>query len=174
MHRSNTCTFPICHPTYASPILPQDGDARRYSLAAKRAAMGPYIVQHWGWDEALQLRLHRERFAEKPFFKIVWQGRDVGTVSLMRLADCIRFGEFHLFPEHHSRGIGSKVLLHCITLADAEAMPVRLEYLKWNPVGTLYRRHGFAVIGQTDVHWLMERPATAGRLSDDDGGACGL
>lgn len=117
-----------------------------------------------GWDEALQLRLHGERFAEKPFFRIVWRGRAVGTVSLMRLADHIRFGEFYLFPEHQRRGIGSTILEHCLALADAHAVPVRLEYLKWNPVGTLYRRHGFAIIGETEIHWLMQRPPRAQRL----------
>jgi hypothetical protein len=119
--------------------------------------MEPYIAAHWGWDEALQSRLHRERFAEKPFSRIVWRGEDIGTVSLMRLADCVRFGEFHLFPACHRRGIGSSILAHCLALADAERTPVRLEYLKWNPVGTLSRRHGFAVVGETDIHWLMER-----------------
>ena len=137
--------------------LPHDEDALRYSFEAKRAAMGPYILARWRWDEAVQLRLHRERFAEKPFFKIVWRGQAIGTVSLMRLADCVRFGEFYLFPAHQRRGIGSAILSHCLALADAEGMPVRLEYLKWNPVGTLYRRLGFSVIGETDIHWLMER-----------------
>lgn len=107
------------------------------------------------------MRRHGERFAEKPFFKFVWRGQAVGTVSLMRLADCIRFSEFHLFPEHQRRGIGSMILEHCLALADAHAVPVRLEYLKWNPVGTLYRRHGFTIVGETEIHWLMERPSRA-------------
>jgi GNAT superfamily N-acetyltransferase len=153
--------LPDLPPDLQFVALARDEPALRYAFEAKRAAMGPYIVQRWGWDEALQLRLHRERFADKPFCKIVWRQQDVGTLSLMRLADFIRFGEFYLFPEHQRRGIGSKILQHCLSLADAEALPVRLEYLKWNPVGSLYRRHGFAVVGETDIHWLMERPAAA-------------
>jgi GNAT superfamily N-acetyltransferase len=153
--------LPDLPPDLQFPALLRDEQALRYAFEAKRAAMGPYIVQRWGWDEALQLRLHSERFAEKPFFKIVWRGHDVGTVSLMRLADCVRFGEFYLFPEHQRRGIGSSILGHCLALADATAVPVRLEYLKWNPVGALYRRHGFTVIGETEIHWLMERSAAA-------------
>lgn len=119
---------------------------------------GPYIVERWGWDESLQNRLHSERFSEKPFFKIVWRDRAVGTVSLMRLADHIRFGEFYLFPELQRQGLGGRILRHCLGIADAEGVPVRLEHLKWNPVGTLYRRHGFTVVGETEIHWLMERP----------------
>ncbi len=33
-------------------------------------------------------------------------------------------------------------------------LPVRLRYLKWNPVGSLYRRNGFQQVGESDVHFL--------------------
>jgi hypothetical protein len=36
-------------------------------------------------------------------------------------------------------------------------LPMRLRYLKWNPVGSLYRREGFRQVGETDIHFLMER-----------------
>lgn len=151
--------LPDLPPDLQFPALPRDEQALRYSFEVKRAAMGTYIESHWGWDEALQLRLHSERFAEKPFSKIVWRGEDVGTVSLMWLTDYVRFGEFYLLPAYQRCGVGGKILNHCLALVDAKGLPVRLEYLKWNPVGTLYRRHGFAVIGETEIHWLMERPA---------------
>jgi GNAT superfamily N-acetyltransferase len=87
----------------------------------------------------------------------VRDGRGVGTVSVRRIGDHIRFGEFYLFPDYQGKGLGTRVLRHCLSLADEQGVPVRLEYLKWNPVGTLYRRHGFAVIGETGIHWFMER-----------------
>ncbi len=62
-----------------------------------------------------------------------------------------------MFPEFQRHGLGSRILKHFLALADAERATVRLEYLKWNPVGTLYLRHGFTVISETDIHWLMER-----------------
>jgi hypothetical protein len=37
-------------------------------------------------------------------------------------------------------------------------MPIRLRYLKWNPVGSLYRRYGFTVTEETEIHFIMERP----------------
>jgi GNAT superfamily N-acetyltransferase len=157
--------LPDLPPDLQFSALPRDEQTFRYTFEVKRVAMESYIVQHWGWDEALQLRLHRERFGDKPFHKIVWRGRDIGTVSLMRLTDQIRFGEFYLFPEYQRRGIGTAILEHCLALADAQAMPVCLEYLKWNPVGPLYRRHGFVVTGETDIHWLMERPSGGALLS---------
>jgi GNAT superfamily N-acetyltransferase len=75
------------------------------------------------------------------------------------MMDHVRFGEFYLSPERQRKGLGSRVLEQCLSLADAEKTRIRLEYLKWNPVGTLYRRHGFIVTGETATHWLMERPA---------------
>jgi len=78
----------------------------------------------------------------------------------MRLLDHMRFGEVYLFPDYQGKGLGTRILRHFLMLADEQLIPVRLEYLKWNPVGTLYRRHGFAVVGKTEIHWLMERVPT--------------
>ena len=149
--------LPDLLPDIRFPLLPRTEEALRYAFEAKRAAMGPYIVQRWGWDEALQMQLHQVRFAEKPFFKIVRDRQEVGTVSVTRLDDHIRFGEFYLPPGHQRKGLGPRVPQHCLSLADRQGMPVRLEYLKWNPVGALYRRHGFVVVGESDIHWFMQR-----------------
>jgi GNAT superfamily N-acetyltransferase len=137
--------------------MSDDEEAFDFSFEVKRAALGPYIVERWGWDEDAQRRFHRERFGEKPFFRIIHDERSVGTLSLLRESDHLRFGEFYLFPEHQRRGLGSRILQHCLSLADRLSLPVRLEYLKWNPVGSLYRRHGFTPTGETEIHWLMER-----------------
>ena len=34
---------------------------------------------------------------------------------------------------------------------------MRLRVLQANPVRRLYERHGFAVVGETDSHFLMRR-----------------
>jgi GNAT superfamily N-acetyltransferase len=153
--------IPDLPPDMEFRLLPRDEDALRYSFEAKRAAMGPYIIERWGWDEDYQLRTHRSNFEQKPFFRISRAGADIGTLSLMNCGAFIRFGEFYLFPQHQRAGTGTKILAHCIALADRQAMPMRLEHLKWNPVGSLYRRVGFEVIGETDIHYLMERKPQA-------------
>ena len=63
--------LPDLPPDIRFQLLPKDEPALRYSFEAKRAAIGPYIVQRWGWDEALQRQLHGERFREKRFFKVM-------------------------------------------------------------------------------------------------------
>jgi GNAT superfamily N-acetyltransferase len=120
--------------------------------------MGPHIEQKWGWNEDHQFTVHRRHFEEKPFFAIERSGIRIGTVSLVWQDDFLRFGEFYILPREQNRGLGTKILRHVLAIADSSSLPVRLEYLKWNPVGSLYRRHGFAVVGETDIHWLMERP----------------
>jgi GNAT superfamily N-acetyltransferase len=149
--------LPDLPPDVQFHLLPQSEQALRFSFEVKRAAMGPYIAERWGWDEALQMQTHQAHFGEKPFFKIVLDGRDVGIVSVMRLHGHIRFGEFYLLPDCQGKGLGTRVLQHCLFLADEQGLPVRLEHLKWNPVGSLYRRNGFAVVGETEIHWFMER-----------------
>lgn len=129
-----------------------------FSFEAKRAAMRPYIAGKWGWDETFQRNLHDRLFGEKPFFEIRNAQDRLGTVSFQVFADHVRFGEFYLFPAFQGRGTGTRVLQHCLWLADGLCLPVRLEHLLWNPVGSLYRRNGFVETGQSDTHCFLERP----------------
>lgn len=150
--------LPDLPPDFAFPRLPGTAEAVEFAFEAKRAAMGPHVVRRWPWDEAFQRDLHRRRFAEKPFFAIRNGERPIGTLSFQVAPDHVRFGEFYLFPAFQGRGIGSAVLGHCLALADRRGLPVRLEHLHWNPVGSLYRRHGFVETGRCAIHTFMERP----------------
>lgn len=151
--------IPDLPPDLTFPRLGPGAEDVDFAFEAKRAAMGPYIVQRWGWDETLQRDLHGQRYREKPFFEIRRGADRMGTLSLQLQADHVRFGEFYLFPAFQRRGTGSGILTHCLVLADGTGLPVRLEHLHWNPVGSLYRRHGFAETGRSDIHCFMERPA---------------
>ncbi|MEP3437509.1 MAG: GNAT family N-acetyltransferase [Hoeflea sp.] len=128
-----------------------------FSFRAKKQALGPHIAQKWGWDEEFQRSVHDQRLREKPFCQIEMNGCPIGTVSLQLLPEFIRFGEFYLIDEIRGQGVGSRILAHCLQLADDTNLPVRLEYLLWNPVASLYRRTGFVEIGRTPIHFLMER-----------------
>tara|TARA_R110002124_G_scaffold279572_1_gene452197 strand:+ start:29039 stop:29509 length:471 start_codon:yes stop_codon:yes gene_type:complete len=130
-----------------------------FAFEAKRAAMGPHIIKRWNWDEAFQRNMHARNYSEKPFFKIERAEQKLGTLSFQRLPDHLRFGEFYLFPEHQGWGVGSAILAHCLSMADDMRFPVRLEYLHWNPVGSLYRRHGFKEISRSETHCFLQREA---------------
>ncbi|MGJ8528764.1 GNAT family N-acetyltransferase [Maritalea sp.] len=149
--------IPDLPPNITFPRLSSTRNDVNFAFDAKRAALGPHIVKRWGWDEDFQRGVHQHRFEEKPFFQILSNKRKLGTVSFEVRANYARFGEFYLFPEFQKQGIGSKVLKHCLRQADMRALPVKLEYLHWNPVGSLYRRHGFVETGQSKIHCFMER-----------------
>ncbi|WP_042445977.1 hypothetical protein [Azospirillum sp. B510] len=44
--------------------LSQCDEALAYSFDAKRAALGPYVAERWGWNDDHQFREHRRRFEE--------------------------------------------------------------------------------------------------------------
>ena len=88
------------------------------------------------------------------------QNRHIKRHQRMRanqLSDHWEFGEFYILPRQQGRGIGSCLLKQAIADAERTGLPIRLAYLKWNSVGTLYRRHGFRQIGENDTHYFMER-----------------
>ncbi|KXF77163.1 acetyltransferase [Paramesorhizobium deserti] len=138
--------------------LAQTDEEFEFSFRAKEQALGPHIRQRWGWNEQFQREVHGQRLGEKPFFRVELDGRPLGTLSFQEQPGHLRFGEFYLMNPFRGLGIGSRILAHCLQLADDVGSPVRLEYLLWNPVGSLYRRHGFVEIGRTPTHFLMERP----------------
>lgn len=157
---------PDLPPDIRFSLLPKTRAASERAFEIKCAAIGPYIRARWTWDEAFQRNFHEQRFALCPLLSILRAGEPVGTVALTRHADFIQLDEFYLLPAHHGQGLGSSILRHCLSLADEMNLPVRLRYLQWNPVGTLYRRHGFEEIGQTDIHFLMERAPAQGTKPD--------
>jgi GNAT superfamily N-acetyltransferase len=140
-------------------LEPMTKDANNFEFAftAKKVAMGPHIEVKWGWDEAFQRRLHSERWAAKAFFRIVVDGEAAGTVAIDESPTHVQFGEFYLLPPFQRKGIGAKVLASAIEMAAAKKLPVRLECLKWNPAISLYKRAGFVVTRESDIHFFMER-----------------
>jgi len=50
-----------------------------------------------------------------------------------------------------------EILRHELLSNPTLAQQLRLEYLKWNPVGSLYLRHGFKVVSQNDIHFFLVR-----------------
>ena len=152
-----TVTLPPLLPDIEFEVLPKTISGANEAFEAKRDAMGAHIKKRWGWDEEFQYAAHNERFSKKPFFRIIQGGERIGVVSLFSTEKCVQFGEFYLLQPHRGNGLGSRILKHCLSQADEMNLPVKLEYLKWNPVGSLYLRHGFEVVGENDIHYFMER-----------------
>lgn len=153
-------SIPPLKPDIEFSLLPNTEEAFRATFEIKRDAMAQHVIKHWGWDEDVQSRVHRKHFEAKPFFQIDRKDVCVGIVSFLPSIDHVRFGEFYVLSQYRGNGLGTRILKHCLSFADEIGLPVRLEYLKWNPVGNLYLRHGFSVVGENDIHYFMQRACT--------------
>jgi GNAT superfamily N-acetyltransferase len=142
-------------------LRPASPDEVDLAFAIKRDAMGPHIIAKWGWDEAFQREHHRRQWVEKPWLFICIGNARVGTVSIHWKPDHLRFGEFYIVGNHRGQGLGSLVLASALRQADARRLETRLEILKWNPVRSLYERHGFRVVGENDIHYFAVRQPNA-------------
>ena len=128
-----------------------------FAFEAKHQAFGPYVEARWGWEDSFQHEVHRKRWTERPWSIIVYGDQKVGTVSVACTTTHIQFGEFYLLPRFQRQGIGTEVLHTVLQQADTEGLPVRLEYLKGNPAGSLYKRHGFAIVAENESHYFLVR-----------------
>ncbi|MDB5618976.1 GNAT family N-acetyltransferase [Tardiphaga sp.] len=152
-------SLPALEPDLSFVYLPHSEQAFEFTFAAKKEALGPHIRSRWAWEENYQRDVHRARFSEKVFFSILQDGVPIGTLSWMIFADHARFGEFYLLNAYQQKGIGTRVLKHIVEQADRHRLGIRLEYLKWNPVGRLYLRHDFRPTQETENHVFLERAA---------------
>ena len=146
-------------PDLKFPLLALTAEGRDFSFMVKKQALGAHIAHRWGWNEEFQREVHDQRLREKPFYLIELKSIPIGTLSLREQPNHLRFGEFYLIDAFRGQGIGSQILTHCLGIAEKMNLAVRLEYLRWNPVGSLYRRNGFVEVDQSSTHFFMERPA---------------
>lgn len=130
---------------------------RRFAYEVKRAALGPYVAQVWGWDEEFQQSFHSHDWTVRRPEIVVLDGVDMGTVQFVRGEADYHIGELYVLPDYQRRGIGSHLLRRFLAIADAELLPVRLEVIRINPARSLYERHGFVICGETETHYHMVR-----------------
>jgi ribosomal protein S18 acetylase RimI-like enzyme len=122
----------------------------------KKAALGPYVAQTWGWDEEFQRRYHDTDFDPGETQIIVESGVDVGWMLVGETDREVRLQEIYLLPEHQGRGIGSHLIKGLQATAREGTKPITLQVLKVNVrARELYERLGFGKIGETETHYLM-------------------
>ena len=137
------------------------GDEFDFAFEVKRDAMGPHIKARWGWDESFQRAHHARRWSERSWSIICLDERRIGTIALDWMPTHLQLGEFYILADHRGRGLGTAVLQSVLAQADIRSLETRIEFLKWNPVGELYKRHGFHVVSENDIHFFAVRPPNA-------------
>ena len=120
--------------------------------------MGPHVTRAYG---SLDENEWRERVLSRtdPSAHEIVQvgGKAVGCRWIRPHEGELELVRLWLLPEAQGKGIGARLVASLCERADKAGFPVGLRVLQANPVRRLYERHGFAVVGETDSHFLIRR-----------------
>ena len=137
------------------------GDRQRlYEI--HRAAMGPYVTELWGWEDAWQAEAFTKGFDPGSTRVIVVGEQLVGFFETHEAPEGVFLAKIELDPSFQRRGIGTSVIADVLAEARARGKPVRLQVFKINRRAlSLYRRLGFLETGETSRHVQMAAPMGA-------------
>ena len=124
-----------------------------------RATMHDSVEQTWSWEDEDQERRFRRKFEPKRIQIVLHRADPIGALSVDYERTRVFLGVIEIAPEYQRRGIGAYLIRQLCDQADAANLPLELQVLKVNPAKRLYERLGLAIIGETDTHYLMRRPA---------------
>ncbi len=129
----------------------------------RRATLKDYVDRIWGWDEATQARMFKERFDPARYQIVVAADQDIGAVSVQWRPDGVFLADLHILPVYQERGLGTAVIGDIPMRARDRGVPVALQVLKVNPARRLYERLGFVVTEETPTHYRMRHEASTGQ-----------
>jgi ribosomal protein S18 acetylase RimI-like enzyme len=109
------------------------------------------------WDTDVQRHFFEKKWDPNHYQMILHQGKMVGVLASETREDHVYLSEIQIDPEFQGRGLGTAVVSDVVREARDAGLPVRLQVLLENRARTLYERLGFAVTGETETHFLMER-----------------
>jgi GNAT superfamily N-acetyltransferase len=125
-------------------------------LRAAKAALGEYVEQTWGWDEADQRRMFADAFDRESRQVTEVDGADVGVLGVEERPDELCLGLVELLPAWQNKGLGTDILRWLLRRAHTRGRPLSLSVLKANPrAAALYEREGLRVVDAGRVKLLM-------------------
>ncbi|MGA2010077.1 MAG: GNAT family N-acetyltransferase [Solirubrobacteraceae bacterium] len=156
LRRAATGDEPFLRRLYAELRAPEFA-----ALGLDPAALDALLaMQHQAQDRA-----HRARHPGADIDLVVLDGRPAGRLVVDRTAAAIHVVDITLAREDRGGGVGTVLLQHVIDEGRRSGRPVTLQVLRVNPAVRLYRRLGFAVCGEDEVHLMMECPSRATQLN---------
>ena len=142
-------------------LIPADETHLEFSYRVKKASLGEYITQIWGWDEVIQRDFHAKSWGEDKPHIITYRNIPIGTITTVEGTGHIDIVHFYILPNYQSKGIGTYLLRDISTRADQTGRVVKLQFLKINPVKSLYERHYFNIVRTDDKFYYAERKPRA-------------
>ena len=122
----------------------------------KKDAYKKYVEICFGrWDEEQQ-RKYFKKFIEtykEGAFIIIFDGKDIGFYNGCTVDNKYEIGNICIIPEYQNIGIGTDILED--VLSENLGKEIIIQYFKQNPVGRLYERLGFKLVGETQFHYQM-------------------
>ena len=128
-----------------------------FALALYTETVKPYTVAFMPWIDAVESARFARLWSLADTRIITLDGANVGWVEAADTGAEIFLKQFYVVPAQQRRGIATQVMGWLLKEWEAAQRPVVLGVLKNNPARRLYERLGFAVIGETDMKFLMRR-----------------
>lgn len=92
--------------------------------------------------------------------------RPVGFTRLVKKGDELYLAEVQIASKYQNQGLGTAIVRSAIDEAQRLDALLILKVIKGNPAESLYRRMGFRVYAETDIHRKMSKaPCGCSRIS---------
>ena len=123
----------------------------------KKKCYKKYVEYYYGeWNEKDQ-REYFNKFINQVkdnAYVIEVDGVDIGFYNGESIDnDTYEIGNICILEKYQGRGIGTKILNYI--LDKHKDKNITIQYFKINPVGTLYKRLGFVLDGESEFHFHM-------------------
>jgi len=107
----------------------------------------PLLTALGVWDEGRIVSRFGQAFTTDQVRVIRLDGIDVGWMQVSESTDQLRLHQLHIVPRCQNVGIGSRLIQDLLRRARRVRRPVALNVMRGNRALSLYRRHGFRIVG---------------------------
>lgn len=122
------------------------------------ATIRPYVDATWGWDDAVQRVMFRQRWNPTDTQIVVVDGVDAGVLRLRETETEVFLGLIEIHPAYQNQGLGTAIIQDILSEARQRSVPVLLHVLKANAdARRLYERLGFEIIEEREERYVMKK-----------------